>query len=132
MHDPNGSQEALAARALYLVDGYRFLDSSHVCFPSPTFHSSLTQFQGTDRISDAMYASTILRAAISHVYQSKQWRSAMAVTFERVEDYLDYPDVQKTVEDDWMSCPPPSVVAFIGTLVSKHLLCELRLTLSNS
>ena len=65
-----------------------------------------------------MYASTLFNAVIVRFYQSEQWWNAMCITFEKAEDWIDFPDAQKTIEDDWMNCPPPSLVSFIGTLVS--------------
>ena len=64
-----------------------------------------------------MYASTILSKVLVYIYASKTWRSALDVTFEKADD-SDYSLSETTVEESWMTCPPPPVVAFAGTLVS--------------
>ena len=52
----------------------------------------------------------------------------MAITFKRAEDF-DYPHANKTIKDDWMGCPPPSVVSFVRTLVGLNLLSKHQLIL---
>ena len=61
-----------------------------------------------------MYSSTILSGVLVHVYQSKQWRAALDITFRNSE----FPLVDPMAEESWTDCPPPSVVSFVGTLVS--------------
>ena len=68
-----------------------------------------------------MYSSSILSKALVHVYESSLWRGAMEVTYLKAEDY-DFPLVERSAEDYWMSCPPPSLVTFVGTLVSWLLI----------
>ena len=73
-----------------------------------------------------MYASPILSRALTFVYGSKQWRAAMDVTSRKAN----YPLAEKTAEDSWIMCPPPSIVTFVGTLVSFKLFdTPIQLTL---
>ncbi|KAF9643855.1 hypothetical protein BDM02DRAFT_3191125 [Thelephora ganbajun] len=46
----------------------------------------------------------------------------MAVTYEKAEEF-NYPFAKRTVEDEWMSCPPPSIIPFAGTLIINVLHC---------
>jgi hypothetical protein len=66
-----------------------------------------------------MYLSPILKKALRHVYNSKLWRDALCLTFHRVHQGFEYNefDLNSDVEGSWSSCPPPSLVAFVGTLV---------------
>ena len=41
----------------------------------------------------------------------------MAITFEKSDCFGS--DIKQTVEGNWISCPLPSIVSFIGTLVSQ-------------
>ena len=65
-----------------------------------------------------MYSSEILSRVIVHIYESKQWRAALDVTFFQADDH-GFPLTVKTIEDDWMGCPPPAVISFAGTLVGQ-------------
>lgn len=46
----------------------------------------------------------------------------MALTVEKSEGF-DYPHAHTTLEDLWIVCPPPPLVAFVGTLIFNALSC---------
>ena len=69
-----------------------------------------------------MYSSQILSQALAYVYSTKQWREAMALTVKKSEGF-DYPHTHTTPEDCWIVCLPPSLIAFIGTLIFNALTC---------
>ena len=64
-----------------------------------------------------MYRSSILSKALVYVYSSRQWKAAMCTTYRKA-DTFECPLGESFAEDEWFHCPPPPLVAFVGTLVS--------------
>ena len=58
---------------------------------------------------------------MEYIYQSRQWRAALRVTCF-VASYPGSVPSEDVLEDKWFGCPPPSLVSFAGTLVSRILL----------
>lgn len=77
----------------------------------------LTFIQGGERTPEVMYTSHMFSKILFRIYTSKLWRSAL---FAFEDDPLD-PD--RPNEDNWMPCPPLSVLAFAATLTINALRC---------
>jgi hypothetical protein len=66
-----------------------------------------------------MYTSPLFAKVIYRIYTSSTWKSAMSSFFR---DVPSSPNPERSPEDDWMRCPPPTVVAFAGTLVNARFI----------
>ena len=117
--DPRSSAETIRECVDFLIEHYCFLDSSYVVSLLPFYmiHTNTSQW-GTTCTRDVMCLLPLLSKVLMFIYGSKQWLTAMWITFQRA-GCSDYPSTDKTFEDAWPSCPPPPLVAFAGTLVLK-------------
>ncbi|KAF9778651.1 hypothetical protein BJ322DRAFT_1091791, partial [Thelephora terrestris] len=101
--DPLSPTLSIADHARHLIEHYRFLDAS---------------YEG-DRTPKVMYGSPLFAKVLYHMYTSRTWRAVLRVSLE-----VDFQDpAAKGFEEDWMPCPPTSVLAFAGTLTINALEC---------
>lgn len=107
---PDSSPLTITELAEGLLKDHRLFDSYYV---------------NNARTPESMYSSPILKKALRHVYDSKLWRDALCLTFHRVHQGFEYNefDLNSDVEGSWSSYPPPSLVAFVGTLITNALHC---------
>lgn len=67
-----------------------------------------------------MYTSHMFAKILLRVHTSRVWKAALSVTSEH--DPLG-PPVWKSNNDEWMGCPPLSVIVFAATLTVNALRC---------
>lgn len=67
-----------------------------------------------------MYSSHMFAKVLLRIYTSRMWKAALSVTSEK--DPLG-PPAWKINKDQWIECPPLSVIVFAATLTFNALRC---------
>ena len=86
---------------------------------SPDVNANI-YFQGGVWTPDVMYTSHMFAKILLRVHTSRVWKAMLSVTSEH--NPLG-PPVWKSNKDEWMECPPLSMVVFAATLTVNALRC---------